>query len=167
MDYESYTTKVAEARASLLERLETVRVYSEVMSPINGIPESALNALAQSLNEVKGLNDAWPGDNVLCTMTEKVAAYEKFFTSDDNTLIVVGMDGGGEGKTAALHRVDEHPETIVFSESTPRSMPATSRFRQSNKKIIYDLYSSDELLIGELALKYNARIIRFTRGTEA
>ncbi len=119
--------------------------------------------------------------NISRTMAEKVAMYRDFFASEEEThLIVVGMNGGGEGKTAALslYRSTEGNklgQIIVYAEDTPHIIPPQNSTDEevddvySIPKTVHHLYhDSDELLIKGFIKKYGSlvKVVYFARGSE-
>jgi predicted HAD superfamily phosphohydrolase len=110
---------------------------------------------------------------ILSTMAEKVAAYNAFFDSEDTHLVVIGVGGDAVGKTAALRRIKCHGELVVLLNNTEfRVYPADGLTEDAPdarwfSRIIFHLNCGDKALAEALQAKYNARVLRFARGSEA
>jgi len=106
-------------------------------------------------------------EKVCSTMDEKVAAYEEFFKSDDNVLIVIGS--GGSGKSAAFQKITRRGMTLLLSSDSDVctcsaiGLTHTDDDAVSRDRMIYHLYPQDEELAQALKKKYNARIVRFQK----
>lgn len=109
---------------------------------------------------------------VYSTLSEKVAAYEDFFESDETqTLVVIGP--GGSGKSLALNRVERHGELVIHADSYPQFREPMGIAEDESgsspitlSRTVYHLFDTDEDLAELLKRKYGARVIRFERGTE-
>lgn len=110
---------------------------------------------------------------ILSTLTEKVAAYNAFFDSEDTYLVVIGVGGDGVGKSAALKRVKCRPELVLilgkdeFSISPAVGLTDNTPDARCCWRIIFHLNHGDTVLAEALQTKYNARVLRFARGAEA
>lgn len=111
---------------------------------------------------------------IYTTMAEKVAAYTNFFNSADTHLVVIGVEGGGDGvgKTIALQRVLKHGAYTLLVDDKAVHVGARGLTEEDEEpltypRVIFHLYCGDVALADALAAKYGARVLRFSRGRES
>ncbi len=107
---------------------------------------------------------------------DKVAAYNNFLVSYDDVLIVFGVEGGGEGKSAALNHIllnSEGYDLVLLTDYKP--FPVMINKYNENyanhdgemPKIIYHLLKGQEFFMDALIKMYsNVRVVYFARGDE-
>jgi hypothetical protein len=104
-------------------------------------------------------------DSVKRTMNEKELAYEEFLESDTPILIVYGMRGGGEGKTAALENIILNIRMNVLVH-TADDLPRLFKHNSSNhiEKVIYHVVVGEDYFLEALEKRHgnSAKIVYFT-----
>ncbi len=104
-------------------------------------------------------------DSVKRTMNEKELAYEEFLESDLPILIVYGMRGGGEGKTAALENIILNIRMNVLVH-TADDLPRLFKHNSSNQiqKVIYHVVVGEDYFLEALEKRHgdSSKIVYFT-----
>ena len=154
--------------------LMSIKMIRDLKEEVRKITLAQLDAALVKIREKKKANAAAapqeaPGKKmVLTTMAEKVKAYEDFFASTDEVLVVVGAQNGGEGKSATFLEVKKRPEVTLFTDAIPSNLPSVGYTEDEDEpcsKVVYHLQVTDTALIEGLREKYNARVVLFGRAS--
>ena len=98
--------------------------------------------------------------SIVTTLDKKIHTYTTFFKDESKTLLlVIGMRGGGEHDSFALHiaLADKHSNILVYTESGEPQIYRQNTEEYSHKTIFH-VFKDDIELIEGLKKKYGSHV---------